>query len=112
MHSPTTPFNILMSWRVRGRAKGKHIPGYQLCNPLVSIQAIDRAQSALVFHEGTEDIFGIDALVLDERKIGDLSFFRLQEYAPALIVREDVVEGITRSHCTGMQFLPIEEYTR
>lgn len=93
-------------------AKVKHIPGYQLCNPLVSIQAIDRAQSVLVFHEGTEDILGIDSLVLDERKIGNFSFFRLKEYAPALIVREDVAEGISRSHCTGMQFLPIEEYTR
>lgn len=97
---------------VRQGPQGKQIPGYQVCNPLVSIQAVDRPQSALVLHAGTEDIFGIEALVLDQRKIGDGSFFRLQEYAPALIVREDVVEGISRSHCTGMQFLPIEEYKR
>jgi len=92
--------------------KGKQIPSYQLCNPLISIQAIDRAQSALVFHEGTDDILGIDSLVLDEGKIGEFSFFRLKEYAPALIVREDIAEGIICCNCTSMQFLPVEKYRR
>lgn len=91
---------------------GGVVAGYCLCNPLVVISALDRARSVLVYHQGSEDILGIDLLVLDEAKIGSHTFFRLQEYCPALIVRQDVAAEIQAAGYTGMQFTPLAHYRR
>jgi hypothetical protein len=92
-------------------AEGERIPGYKLCNSLVSLEAINKDLSKIRYRKTTGGILGIDSLVLDEKQVGNHSLFRLREYVSFLFVREDLVAGIKKSGCTGMQFVPIDKFS-
>ena len=107
-----TPIQYLEARVSRGVA-GRSIPGYCLCNPLVSIAAIDRQRSELDYYDdGTGDIMAIKRLVLDEQQVGAHSLFRVRDLASLLIARVDVAQGIIENGCIGISFVPVAEYRR
>ena len=93
---------------VSDRKAGKQIWDYKVGNLLVRIAAIDKKRSSIEYVD--EDILSINSLVLDGNRIGSYSFFRLQEFASIIIVREDVIQVIKQNRCTGARFVPTEEF--
>jgi hypothetical protein len=86
--------------------------GYRLCNPLTVIPAVDRARSEWVLSQPRQAVVGIRSLVLDEDAVGEHSFFRLREFRPALVVREDLARAVLEAGFSGMTFTPPEDYQR
>ncbi len=84
-------------------------PKYQICNPLLSLPAIDHQKSELRYFEKRQSICGIQSLVLDQDVIRHHSFFRLQGWSPAIIVRKDLADAILQAGLTGMRFLPLDK---
>jgi hypothetical protein len=87
----------------------EQFPGYTLCNPLVKIEAIDHSRSSIVYGH-KEVIRGVDKLVLSEEQVNGHTFFRLSGIPPFLVVHESLVHEVMESGCTGVLFLPIDEF--
>lgn len=85
---------------------------YFLANLLDVVSCVDRERSEfrmnlLIKHE----IRRFKRLVLDTSKLGpDTKIFRLGEKPEMVIIREDLAYTITAAGCTGMEFMPMEDF--
>ncbi len=82
---------------------------YQVANVLTAVSAIDRGRSLLDANPDGS-VNSVDRLELDEDKIGGHTLFRLREFPVDLIVHESVASAVRDRGCTGVDFIPIEEY--
>jgi hypothetical protein len=91
----------------------KHIPGYQILNPLVKVECMDTVRSKAIFHEnlGTWQTQGL-VTYLHRAKIPDhVKLFRVKESPTIIVLRGDVVAECYKRKMTGAWFmhLPTED---
>jgi hypothetical protein len=82
---------------------------YRLANPLVLVDALDEARSRLHYADDGYIEF-VDRLVIDDKRVGNSSLFRLSAFPADVIVRAHIAESVLQSGCTGVKFVPIADY--
>ncbi|RJS21938.1 hypothetical protein DRW03_16565 [Corallococcus sp. H22C18031201] len=93
--------------------KKKLVPEpYYLANLLDVVTCVNRERSVFTVNELFKDrLRDFEKLVLDLGKLGpDTELFRLGENTELVIVREDLARAILQTGCTGMNFMPMEDY--
>ncbi len=78
---------------------------YQLGNLIGRVACFDLAQSVLQRDPRTGALEFIDALALDESKIGELRMFRSSEHAQVIMVHEDIRNACVATNITGVVFV-------
>ncbi|MFL5354794.1 imm11 family protein [Archangium sp.] len=98
--------------RLRNHKKKILPDAYYVANLLDLVTCVDRSRSDFTVDElDKKEIRRFRRLVLDTSKIGpDSKIFRLGERPRLLIVREDLARAITEAGCTGMRFMPMEDF--
>jgi len=87
-----------------------HVPEYFFLNILNGEDAIDETRSKLhrlpadIFPEDQDKILSAEALVIDERKLGDRKIFRLAKMRTSVFVREDLKTDIEQTCPKGVRF--------
>ncbi len=84
---------------------------YQLGNLIGRVTCFDLEQSALQRDPRTGAIEFIDALALDESKIGELRMFRSAEHAQVIVVHEDIRNACVAANITGVVFVRPAEFS-
>ncbi|WP_407667254.1 imm11 family protein [Myxococcus qinghaiensis] len=93
--------------------KKKLVPEpYYVANLLDVVSCVDRARSVFTVNELFKDrLRDFERLVLDPGRLGpDTKLFRLGENTELVVVREDLARAILHAGCTGMKFMPMEDY--
>jgi hypothetical protein len=78
---------------------------YQLGNVIGRVACFDLDQSELQRDPRTGAIEFIDALALDQTKIGKLLMFRSAEHAQVIVVHEDIRNACVAANITGVVFV-------
>lgn len=84
-------------------------PAYRVANFLGVVQGLDRNRSDLDMDEDGF-IFGMNAIVFDDSKIGVHKIFRLAEDVMFLIVHEDIKLAAEKAGLTGIRFVADEDW--
>jgi hypothetical protein len=98
--------------RLRNHKKKVLPDAYYIANLLDIVEAVDRERSDFVVDALFKDeIEHFRTLVLDLKKVGpDRKLFRLRERPRLVIIREDLARAILEAGCTGVTFMPMEDY--
>ncbi|RKG95068.1 hypothetical protein D7V97_37875 [Corallococcus sp. CA053C] len=85
---------------------------YFVANLLDVVACVDREHSEFRMNQLiTHEIRRFKRLVLDTSKLGpDTKVFRLEERPDMFIIREDLAHTIIEAGCTGMVFMPMEDF--
>ena len=78
---------------------------YQLGNLIGRVACFDLELSELQRDPRTGAIEFIDALALDESKIGELRMFRTSEHAQVIVVHDDIRNACVAANITGVVFV-------
>jgi hypothetical protein len=78
---------------------------YQLGNVIGRVACFDLEQSELHRNPRTGAIEFIDALALDQTKIGELRMFRSAEHAQVIVVHDDIRNACVAANITGVMFV-------
>ncbi len=98
--------------RLRNQKKKLVAKKYFLANVLGTVGCVDTERSDFKMSSiDKSQVHRFYRLVLDEKKIPDEArLFRLAEDTGQLIIREDLAQDILNADCTGMMFIPLEDF--
>ena len=110
-HAPDDPIEVLPV-RLRNPRKKLVAAPYFIANVLGTVSCMNKSKSKFTMDSIIKDqVLWFERLVLDEKKIPkEKKLFRLAEKRTLFIIREDLAQKILHADCTGMMFIPMENY--